>query len=62
MKTEEEAIEWVRMHIPLVVNSGGGKYPYTYPYKSTRVFEEVVIGIGKELFKLLNTPQGGGTE
>ena len=53
-KTEEEAIEWVEMRLPIVIKpSKPTKTQFVSPYSSCHAYREVAKILGKQLFKEL---------
>ena len=52
---EEDAIMWVRRNIPLCVKPiKKAKTKFVYPFSSGNSQEQVVVVLGKELYKLQN--------
>lgn len=55
--TEEQAIEWVSLHMPYVVKtqSKSAKSIFAPIFTTNYAKEQTIIHIGKELHKLLNS-------
>ena len=53
-KTEEEAIEWVEMRLPIAIKpSKPAKTQFLSPFTSSHAYREVAKILGKQLFKEL---------
>lgn len=51
-KTEQEAIDWVRLHIPIAIKpTKKAKTTFVFPFRGINAYEIVVNHLGKELFK-----------
>ena len=51
--SEEDAIKWVFLNIPLVVQAKkkSSKFPLIFPYISANAYQQIVEHLGKQLFK-----------
>lgn len=55
-KTEEDAINWVSIHIPFAIKpKRKSKTKFVSPFSSAHSAQEVINHLGKELFKMQNT-------
>jgi hypothetical protein len=53
--TEQEAIDWVRENIPILIKpTKKGKYPLRSPFSSGNAFRQITEHLGKRLFEHLN--------